>query len=122
MLTKAQTELFTKGIVHPDGTPDRNKLNTISGAHALPIAEAVWTLTDCDATVCDSMVALLRKLYDAGMEGEALQLLMLIYALIGYAAPDDINAIGSDPSSLRCFLEEVLLDFDDIFVELKTEA
>lgn len=72
-------------------------------------------------TVCEKLLAILWNFYDEGRDGDVLSLLFLLYGLIGYRVPDDITEIGADPTCLRCFLLEFLLDLDDVFAELAAE-
>jgi hypothetical protein len=122
MLTKAQTTLFSMGIIQPDGSPRKDKLNVISGVYATPFAEAVWIQCDHDHATCEILLFLFRSHLEDGEDGDALSLLLLLYGMIGYKVPEDITVIAVDPATLHLFLQEFLLDLDDIFAEMMAET
>lgn len=122
MLTKAQTRLFSNGIIYPDGSPRNEKLNAISGTYASRFAEAVWIQSDKDSATSAILLCLFRNYMEDGADGDALSLLLMLYGLIGYQVPEEIPAIAEDPATLHRFLTEFLLDLDDIFAQLMAET
>jgi len=122
MFTKSQIELFRNGFLNPDGSPNKTKLNIVSGAYTPELAEAVWELTGKDKETIDHMATLFEALFEDGEDTIAYAVIELVYGLLGYNMPDELSDIAEDPGVLRQFLYEFNCDLAEVFDELAAEG
>lgn len=95
--------------------------NALSGAVAAPFVQALRELSDNNPDTLDRLQAILGNLYEQGKESEAVEVLHLLYDIIGIVFPDEISKFCSSAEARSCFLLELLIDIDDIVQELLSE-
>ena len=122
MKTKDDNNLLDQGVLLPDGSASKDKLNLLSGAHTSEFVEALWITSDCDGCTMQHIYALLAKLYSEGKYEELLDVIRRLYNTVEMEVPDSIAALCSHREALRYFLFEFLLDFEDMAQELMDEA
>jgi len=108
-----QNQLLDKGILLQSGQINKNKINLISGAVTLPFLENVWVTTNGDTDTIIRMRDILTNLFNDGRETEMLDMLRLLYGVLGLQFPKDIAQLAYHPEAKQYFLFSFLLDFDD---------
>lgn len=114
---KQKTVMLRNGIIHQDDSPNKAKLNLISGAFTPPFADAVWVLSDYDRQTVKRMTDMFTSLYEQSRDDEALSLLLVICGLLGQIAPPYITDIASDKDCLHYFVYQFIMDLDEVFAE-----
>lgn len=89
--------LIDKGILRPSGEVVKDKINLISGAHTQPFAEMLWTVTDGDTDITDRVYTLLSAPHQEGRETKMLEVLRMLYSVLGLAFPDDVELLAEHP-------------------------
>ena len=108
-----QNQLLDKGILLQSGQINKNKINLISGAVTLPFLENVWVTTNGDTDTIIRMRDILTNLFNDGRETEMLDMLRLLYGVLGLQFPKDIEQLAYHPEAKQYFLFSFLLVFDD---------
>lgn len=106
------------GILFPSGEPDRNKLNLISGTTIPQFCDFFWETSLRDKELVTKLNTIMRTMYDEGKHKEMLDVLLLLYGLVGLEFPNELEFLQEHPQALSYFLREMLMDFDDVFAEL----
>ena len=117
-----QSQLIASGILTSTGEISKDKINLISGAYIPEFAETVWTLTDGDPDTQTRMFDIFNQLFSEGREDEMLDLLRLLYDVVGLAFPADVGLLAEHPEARRYFLFSFLLDLDECTQEFMDEA
>ena len=110
--------LVQAGILFPSGEPDRNKLNLISGTSIPQFCDFFWETSLRDKELVTKLNTIMRTMYDEGKHKEMLDVLLLLYGLVGLEFPNELELLQEHPQALSYFLREMLMDFDDVFAEL----
>jgi hypothetical protein len=108
-----QNQLLNKGIILQSGQINKNKINLISGAVTSPFFENVWVTTNGDADTIIRMRNMLTSLFHDGRETEMLDMLQLLYGVLGLQFPEEIEQLAYHQEARQYFLFSFLLDFDD---------
>lgn len=74
----------------------------------------LWTVTGGDTDTTDHVYTLLTGLYQDGQQTELLEVLRVLYGVLGLAFPDDVELLAGHPEVRSYFLFSFLLDYDDI--------
>ena len=114
--------LRENGTLLPDGTIHKDKINLISGAHTPTFAETVWALTDKDGGTLNRLTNLFAQLYSGGRENELLEIIRILYDVVGLQFPQDFEGFSGHPEAQQYFLFEFLLDLNDVTQELLAET
>lgn len=114
-------ELIDKGILRPSGEVCKDKINLISGAHTPPFVEMLWAVTGGDTETTDRVYTLLSGLYTEGRESEQLEVLRVLYGVLGLVFPQDVELLAEHPEARGYFLFSFLLDYDDAIEDYKAE-
>ena len=114
--------LIEKGVLLPSGQINENKINLISGAVTPPFAESVWVMTDADTDTIVRMSEILTTMFSEGRFGEMLNILRLLYGVLGLQFPPEVEQLAGHPEAARYFLFSFLLDFEDTLQDYITEA
>lgn len=113
--------LIDKGILRPSGEVVKDKINLISGAYTQPFIEMLWTVTGGDTDTTDRVYTLFTGLYQEGRETEMLEVLHVLYGVLGLAFPDDVELLAGHPEARSYFLFSFLLDYDDVLQDFMAE-
>lgn len=106
--------LIDKGIVLPSGEIGRDKINLLSGAYTPPFVEMLWTVTGGDTETADRVYSVLGGLYTDGREADMMEVLRMLYGVLGLQIPDDVELLSEHPQARSYFLFSFLLDYDDV--------
>jgi len=110
--------LLEKGVISSDGELNRNKLNLVSGATIPQFCDFFWEISLRDKKLVTRLNSLMQTMYVEGRHDEMMNVLFILYGLVGLEFPDDIKLLSESREALTYFLREALLDFDDVFSEL----
>ncbi|MDD4431389.1 MAG: hypothetical protein PHF61_08330 [Bacteroidales bacterium] len=113
-----ENAMVRKGILFPTGEPNLNKLNLISGATIPQFCDFFWEVSLRDKELVNRLRTIMQKMYDVGNHGEMLDVLFLLYGLVGLEFPDELELLKEHSQARSYFLREMLLDFADVFDEL----
>ena len=81
----------------------------------------LWTVTGGDTDTTDRVYTLLTGLYQEGRETEMLEVLHVLYDVLGLAFPDDVELLAGHPEARSYFLFSFLLDYDDVLQDFMAE-
>jgi hypothetical protein len=110
--------LHEKGILFPTGELNRNKLNLMSGATIPQFCDMFWEASLSDKELVTALCSIMQTMYEEGRHKEMLDVMYLLYGLVGLKFPDELKLMRNHQEALSYFLREMLLDFDDVFTEL----
>lgn len=105
--------LLTKGIILHSGVICQDKINLISGATTAPLLETIWTFSGYNVEAMNRLSDILKQLYSAGKESEMLDILRIIYDVVGMEFPEEVELLADHPEARQYFLFSFLLDMDD---------
>lgn len=118
MNPSTENAMVQAGILFPSGEPDRNKLNLISGATIPQFCDFFWEASLRDKELVTKLRVIMQTMYDDGKHREILDVLLLLYGLVGLKFPNELELLRESPQALSYFLREMLMDFNDVFDEL----
>lgn len=118
MNPSTENAMAQAGILFPSGEPDRNKLNLISGATIPQFCDFFWETSLRDKELVTRLRAIMQMMYADGKHREILDVLLLLYGLVGLKFPNELELLRESPQALSYFLREMLMDFNDMFDEL----
>lgn len=110
--------LLDKGIILPSGEISKDKINLFAGAYVPPFVEMVWTVTGGEQETLDRIYSVLSGLYNDGRETEMLEVLRLLYGVLGLPFPEDVELLAEHQAARSYFLFSFLLDYDDVGQDL----
>lgn len=113
-----QKALLDKGIILPSGEISKDKINLLAGAYVPPFVEMVWTVTGGEQETLDRIYSVLSGLYNDGRETEMLEVLRLLYGVLGLPFPEDVELLAEHQAARSYFLFSFLLDYDDVGQDL----
>lgn len=109
--------LLAKGIILQSGAICQDKINLISGATTAPLLETIWTFSGYNVEAMNRLSDILKQLYSAGKESEMLDILRIVYDVVGMEFPEDVELLADHPEARQYFLFSFLLDMDDYLSE-----
>jgi hypothetical protein len=74
-----------------------------------------------DIDTLNRMRDILINLFDDGRDQELIDVLRLIYGILGYKYPEDVKQIAQHSESRHYFLFSFMLDFDDVLLDYTSE-
>jgi hypothetical protein len=113
--------LKKSGVIMPDNRISQNKINLISGAVTQPFVENVWVTTNGDSETIKRMTDIFTDLFHAGRGTEMLDILRLLYGVLGLQFPQDVEQLSLHPETRQYFLFSFLLDLDDLLQDYLME-
>lgn len=116
---KASEPLVSTNIILSTGEINKDKINLLAGAYTPPFAEMVWTVTGGEAEMVSRVYAVLNALYSEGRETEMLEVLRLLFGVLGLPFPEDVELLAEHPEARSYFLFSFLLDYDDVIEDCK---
>jgi len=110
--------LHEEGILFPTGELNRNKLNLMSGSTIPQFCDMFWEASLRDKELVTTLCSIMQTMYEDGRHKEMMDVLYLLYGLIGLKFPDELKLLRDHQEAMSYLLREMLLDFDDVFTEL----
>ncbi|AFV01099.1 MULTISPECIES: hypothetical protein [unclassified Dehalobacter] len=105
--------LIKKGILISENLISKDKINLISGATTAPLIETIWTFSGNNIEAINRISDMLTKLYSTSRGSEMLDILRILFDVVGMEFPEDVNLLATHPKAQRYFLFSFLLDMDD---------
>lgn len=105
--------LLTKGIILQSGEICQDKINLISGAMTAPLIETIWVFSGYNVAAIKRLSDILNRLYSAGKWCEILDILRILYDVVGMEFPEEVELLIDHPEAQRYFLFSFLLDIND---------
>ena len=118
MNSSTENAMVQVGTLFPSGEPDRDKLNLISGTTIPQFCDFFWETSLRDKELVTKLRVIMQTMYDDGKHQQMLDVLFLLYGLVGMEFPNELELLKEHPQAFSCFLREMLSDFDDVFDEL----
>lgn len=112
---------WKKEYLPPSGEISKDQINLISSAVTQPFVETVWVTTNGDMDTISRMTDLFTRLYDDGQEQELIDVLRLLYGVVGLQFPEDVKQLAQNSEARQYFLFSFLLDFDDVLLDFIAE-
>lgn len=113
--------LIKKGILTSKNEISQDKINFISGAMTAPLLETVWTFSGCNIEVINRISNILTQLFSENQGNEMLNILRILYDVVGMEFPEDVDLLATHPGARRYFLFSFLLDMDDCMQDFMAE-
>jgi len=113
-----ESALLQNGTIFPDGELNRNKINLISGATIPQFCDFFWDTSLRDKELVTRLNSLMQTMYVEGQHDEMMDVLFILYRIVGIDFPEEIKLLSENREALSYFLREAVLDFDDVFSEL----
>ncbi|WP_034378249.1 MAG: hypothetical protein WHF31_00705 [Candidatus Dehalobacter alkaniphilus] len=113
--------LIKKGILISENLISKDKINLISGATTAPLIETIWTFSGNNIEAINRISDILTQLYSAGRESEMLDILRILYDVIGMEFPEDVDLVVTHPEARQYYLFSFLLDIDDCMQDFMPE-
>lgn len=114
--------LIRKGILTSKNEISQAKINLISGAMTAPFLETVWAFSGHDTEIISRITDIFAQLYNASREIELLDILRILYGIVGMKFPEDVDLLITHSGARRYFLFSFLLDMDDCIQDFMTET
>jgi hypothetical protein len=116
-----QNNRTTGGILLPPGDINKDKINLISGAIALPFAEMVWVTTDGDMETINRLTDVLVSMNTPTDRGKLFKIIQMLYGLLGLRFSDEAAPIPTHPDALEYFIFSFITDFGEIIKDYIAE-
>ena len=114
--------LLDKGIIHPSGEINKDKINLVAGAITQPFAEMVWVTTGGDMETINRLTDMLVTMNTPADRGKLFKIIKLLYGLIGLQFSTEAEPMDADPAVLDYFLFSFTADFGEIIKDYIAEA
>ena len=106
--------LLDKGIIHPSGEINKDKINLVAGAITQPFAEMVWVTTGGDMETINRLTDMLVTMNTPADRGKLFKIIKLLYGLMGLQFSTEAEPMDADPAVLDYFLFSFTADFGEI--------
>lgn len=110
--------LIKKGILTSKNEINQDKINLISGAITAPLLETIWTFSGYNIEAINRISNILTQLYSENRENVMLDILRILYDVVGMEFPEDVDLLAGHPKARQNFLFSFLLDMDDCMQDL----
>lgn len=114
--------LLDKGIIHPSGEINKDKINLVAGAITQPFAEMVWVTTGGDMETINRLTDMLVTMNTPADRGKLFKIIKLLYGLMGLQFSTEAEPMDADPAVLDYFLFSFTADFGEIIKDYIAEA
>lgn len=114
--------LIKKGILTSKNEISQDKINLISGAMTAPLLETIWTFSGYNSKAINRISNILTQLYSENRGIEMLDILRILYDVVGMEFPEDVDLLATHPGARQYFLFSFLLDMDDFLQDFMAEA
>jgi hypothetical protein len=95
-------------------------INFMSGRYATIFWDSIHAMSESAETV-ENFGKLIGILLEEGKDKEAMLLIRSLYDLMGMVFPEEISLIEKDDNTRIYFINEFLLDCEDLLLEYKDE-
>lgn len=114
--------LLDKGIIHPSGEINKDKINLVAGAITQPFAEMVWVTTGGDMETINRLTDMLVTMNNPADRGKLFKIIKLLYGLMGLQFSTEAEPMDADPAVLDYFLFSFTADFGEIIKDYIAET
>ena len=114
--------LLDKGIIHPSGEINKDKINLVAGAITQPFAEMVWVTTGGDMETINRLTDMLVTMNTPADRGKLFKIIKLLYGLMGLQFSTEAEPMDADPAVLDYFLFSFTADFGEIIKDYIAET
>lgn len=114
--------LLDKGIIHPSGEINKDKINLVAGAITQPFAEMVWVTTGGDMETINRLTDMLVTMNTPADRGKLFKIIKLLYGLMGLQFSAEAEPMDADPAVLDYFLFSFTADFGEIIKDYIAET
>ena len=114
--------LLDKGIIHPSGEINKDKINLVVGAITQPFAEMVWVTTGGDMETINRLTDMLVTMNTPADRGKLFKIIKLLYGLMGLQFSTEAEPMDADPAVLDYFLFSFTADFGEIIKDYIAET
>ncbi|MEW6662565.1 MAG: hypothetical protein ACOY9Y_14225 [Bacillota bacterium] len=114
--------LINKGILSSKNEISQDKINLISGAMTAPLLETIWTFSGYNSEAINRISSIFTKLYSENRGNEMLDILRILYDVVGMEFPEDVDLLATHPGARQYFLFSFLLDMDDCMQDFMAET
>ena len=109
-----QNVLIDKGIILPSGEINKDKINLVAGAIALPFAEMVWVTTNGDMDTINRLTGILVSMNTPADSIKLFGIIQMLYGLMGLRFSDEAVLMANHAGALKYFLYSFIADFGEI--------
>ena len=114
--------LLDKGIIHPSGEINKDKINLVAGAITQPFAEMVWVTTGGDMETINRLTDMLVTMNTPADRGKLFKIIKLLYGIMGLQFSTEAEPMDADPAVLDYFLFSFTADFGEIIKDYIAET
>ena len=114
--------LLDKGIIHPSGEINKDKINLVAGAITQPFAEMVWVTTGGDMETINRLTDMLVTMNTPADRGKLFKIIKLLYGPMGLQFSTEAEPMDADPAVLDYFLFSFTADFGEIIKDYIAET
>ncbi|HHU13120.1 MAG TPA: hypothetical protein GXZ64_07810 [Clostridiaceae bacterium] len=105
------------GILLPDGSINKTKINYLAGEITLPFADMVWVSTNRDPETITRLTQLFLDMRTLKKSTLFFSLIYTLFALLGLQTPDSVLPLLQNREALEYFLYSFINDFGEIMQE-----
>lgn len=88
----------------------------------VPLLETILTFSEYNSEAINRISTVLTKLYSENRGNEMLDILRILYDVVGIEFPEDVDLLATHPGARQYFLFSFLLDMDDCMHDFINEA
>lgn len=96
-------------------------VNNLSGTYATPFWDGLYEVTASIDTVREIKTAI-EALHGCKKDQEAYHLILALYDLATIEIPSDVSELGAYPDGVAIFVQEFLLDIEDLLYDYEAEG
>jgi len=114
MINTSFDELIREGIIISETVINKDKINLISGTITAPLIETIWAFSGNNIEVIRKILETRTQLYSTGRENEMLDILQILYYIVGMEIPKNINLLTklfAIQSEICCYLRTVMIPY-----------
>ena len=113
----SQNDLISLGILLPDGSINKTKINYIAGEMTQPFAEMVWISVHYDSETITMLTQLFMDMRKLKQPTLFFSLIDTLYALMRLQMPESVLPLLENNEALNYFLFSFINDFGEIMQE-----
>lgn len=113
--------LIDKGILHPDGQINKNKINLISGAITQPFTETLWGEIGGDMETVNRITEILVTMNNDNDRSKLYKIIQMLFGVVGVRFSDEAAYMNFNDKALKYFIFSFTADFGEMIQELKTK-
>lgn len=111
--------LIDKGILHPDGRINKNKINLVSGAIAQPFVETLWGEIGGDMETINRITEILVTMNNDNDRNKLYKIIQMLFGVVGVQFADEAAYMNFNDKVLKYFIFSFTADFGELIQELK---